>query len=314
MKNIFLLITISCLAVKTIGQTNNPELDKMLAWVYADSKEEVVLTKDIGEGIKIWSLADGKLLFNYAKGDASALGKILRYGIQDDEFLRRNLDCKLSFDGAFSIYHYYYEKTFFKGIIVPTNSNSFTNRHQKTKQVAYTTYKDGATYYYGVNAPDDATQCSACTFEEIAKIKNGGKQYYGIDFSPSGKYIYSIKSYSEAVCMIDVEKKEVLWKNKNWKDMHSFGESFVFNKDETQCATLYDNGMLILDVQTGNILDSILLPERFKGFKNGKIFPCSDMKSFVFIQYCNKYEKDIANCSANGWLIKKNEVIELAGK
>ncbi len=314
MKKFFLLITISFFCITMFGQTTSPELDKMLNWVYPDSKGEVVLTKDIGEGMKIWSLADGKMLFNYAKGDASVLGKILRYGIQNDDFLRRNLDCTISFDGPYTTYHYTYEKNYFINISLPTSSDKFTTRHQKTRQVAYAIYKDGATYFYGVNGPDDATDCKSCTFDEIAKIKNEGSQYYGIDFSHSGKYLYSVTSYSKATCMIDVEKKKVLWTNNHWKSMHSYAGSFVFNKDETQFAVLNENGMLVLDVQTGNLVDSILLPQQFKGFANGTIFPCSDMKSFVFIQYCNKYDKDISKCSPKGWLIRKNDVIELVEK
>ncbi len=311
MKNILCCILFSFSVFNTTGQIIHPKLDSMVTWAYADARGEVALTKDVGGGMKIWNLADGKLLFNYLKGDASVFGKILRYNIQDDEFLRRNLDSKLSFDGANSIYHYYYDKTFFKGFLLPTNANNATCRHQKTKQVAYMTYKDGATYFYGVDAPDDATTCTSCNFVELGKIKNEGKQYYGVEFSPSGKYIFSVASYSKAVCMINVEKREVMWKDKNWKARHSLATKFVFNKEETQCAALYDNGMLVFDVQTGNLLDSILLPEQFKKFQNGMIFPCADMKSFIFIQYCNKYDTDFTKCSSKAWLLRKDEAIEL---
>jgi len=289
----------------------NPKLDTMVSWVYADSKEEVFLTKDVGGGMKIWNLVDGKLLFDFKKGDASALGKILRYSIQDDEFLRKNLDLRLSFDGPISIYHFYYDKEFFKGFSVPTNGKTAAARHQKTKQVTYMTYKNGATYYYGVDAPDDATTCQSCDFVQLAKIKNDGKQYESLNFSTSGKYIYSLSPTSNAVCMIDVAEKNLLWKDKDWKLRKSVSYSFVFNKAETQCATATKNGMLVLDVVSGKLLDSISLPERFKQFENGMIFPCSDMKSFVFIKYCNKFDTDFTKCSSKVWLVRKDEAIEL---
>lgn len=319
MKKILIFITLCFGAMNSIGQApNKPDLDKMLNWVYTDTKSEVILTNDVGGNKKIWNLADGKLLFSYAKGDASVFGKMLRYGIVDNAFTNRNVELKTAGINDSWVHHYYEnKKQLFYGItITPDVSSRFMNLHLKTKQAAYSLFKDKekAAYFYAVNNPDDSTGSeNSEEFKELVKIKYKDGKYYGIEFSPSGKYIYTYTNYSTAVCLIDVEKKDVLWKNKNWKSLNTTGDEFVFNKDETNFAAAYDKGILILDINSGKLLDSVLLPDRFKLFKNGKIFPCSDMKSFVFIQQCYK-GSDVATCSPKGWLIRKNEIIELEEK
>jgi hypothetical protein len=324
MKNLLMLLFSSCITVICVGQTNNIEFAKMINWAYPDSKEEVTVTSDIGEGYKIWSLADGKLLFKYAKGDASVQGKFLRYGIQEGEFLKRSLDYVNKWNGDTKTIEYRFENNFFIDFVAGKERLYYNGAHHKTRQVAYSYYEIGATSFFVANGPDDAKDCKECKFEEVAKIKTDACVFYGINFSPSGKYLYSC--CMEGVCMIDIESKQVVWKNINKTDKKMLGDELIFNKMETQFAVFYQSnpnnpkyenntkGMFIFDVQSGKLIDSILVPLQFREIKNGAVFPNSDMKSFVFLQYCYKSIKDISECSPKAWLVKKDEVIELYDK
>lgn len=302
-KKIFI---VSCLAIFAILQSLSAQNahDNFLYWVYNDAKGKVAVTQDDKHIHKFWDLADGKLLFTYKEDDPGMSVKMLIYNVQKHEWLRRNMEYKNRFTNSSNTFLFFIDGRKVAEQTYPILNPTYAALHYKRARFAVNETKEGYSTIYLIT--ENKTDVQQPVVEKVAAVKDPGSKIYSIEFSPSGRYLYS-----SGGCLVDVDNKKLLWYDSAWREKNDFrGYVFAFNNDETKMALTNDKkGMTIIDVQNGAFIDTIPLPGQFKKIKELSLFPCADMASFIITQTCHSSNKD--GCSKKAWLVKKDTVIEL---
>ncbi|MBK7434221.1 MAG: hypothetical protein IPI66_10185 [Chitinophagaceae bacterium] len=277
---------------------------------YADAKGEVVAVHFNNDTIKLWRIGDGELVYNDKPGAFGYASKMLRYKIQDVDWKKRDISISKSrmnsYDGSEDSYSVKYGPEYFTGFGVKIDyagtGKTFFDVDNKI-----TLFKEevaGETTLYNVlhlSSPDfKGTGPNYTNMKKVLKRKGLEYQYlFDPLISPSGKYAFL---YNYGV-MVSLEKNKELWNitqkpGKNYQSFH-----IAFSMDESQIAvtdieaTPYS--IFIYSVNKGNKEGELVLPlELQKRLKTFRIFPASDMKSYIVDGEVNN--ENFREC----WLVK----------